>query len=121
MHGDVMGDRHLNGLWLVPTRPEGMGELVSSFGVQPVGPTFRRWLPIYILPLGFTLNTLFYAAAWFICLFGIRSIRHALRARRGLCTRCAYDLKGLPPGSPCPECGRLPLRATHCQPATATR
>jgi len=111
MHGDVMSDRHLNGLWFVPTRPEGTGEFVSSFGVQPVGPTFGRWLPIYILPLGFTLNTLFYAAAWFICLFGIRSTRRFLRARRGLCTRCAYDLKGLPPGSPCPECGNSPLPA----------
>lgn len=26
---------------------------------------------------------------------------------RGLCRKCHYDLVGLPPDSPCPECGRL--------------
>ncbi len=27
------------------------------------------------------------------------------RRRRGLCRRCGYDRRGLPPGGPCPECG----------------
>lgn len=84
---------------------------MSSIGIQSGSSVFESWLPIYILPLGFTLNTLFYAAAWFMCLLGISSTRRILRARRGLCTRCAYDLKGLSPGSPCPECGNSPLPA----------
>ncbi|MFO0836385.1 MAG: hypothetical protein U0638_15570 [Phycisphaerales bacterium] len=83
----------------------------ANSGFQPQDKHFAFWLPIYILPLGFTFDTLFYAANWFICLFGIRSIRHALRTRRGLCTRCAYDLKGLAQGSACPECGSLSLPA----------
>jgi hypothetical protein len=33
-----------------------------------------------------------------------RSERRRIRAERGLCTRCAYDLRGLA-GARCPECG----------------
>jgi hypothetical protein len=35
----------------------------------------------------------------------LRSGIIARRARVGLCKKCHYDLRGLPPGSPCPECG----------------
>jgi hypothetical protein len=28
------------------------------------------------------------------------------KSDRGLCARCAYNLAGLPAGTPCPECGR---------------
>jgi len=28
------------------------------------------------------------------------------RSRTGLCPTCNYNLSGLPPNSPCPECGR---------------
>lgn len=75
-------------------------------GVQPRDKELAFWLPIGVLPVGFTLNTLFYAAAWFVTLFGIRIARRTLRRLRGLCTRCAYDLNGLAPGAPCPECGQ---------------
>ena len=30
------------------------------------------------------------------------------RDLRGHCRRCRYDLSGLPPGAPCPECGQNP-------------
>lgn len=29
------------------------------------------------------------------------------------CTKCAYDLKGLPDDAPCPECGTMPSRVVH--------
>lgn len=107
---DVIFGTRCEGLWFPLKRPTGRGDM-SWIGIQSGSSVFERWLPIYILPLGFTLNTLFYAAAWFMCLLGISSTRRILRVRRGLCTRCAYDLNGLPPGSPCPECGNQPLPA----------
>lgn len=27
--------------------------------------------------------------------------------RDGTCARCSYDLRGMPPGAPCPECGEF--------------
>ncbi len=29
------------------------------------------------------------------------------------CLSCSYDLRGLPPGAPCPECGLAQVRQTH--------
>mgnify|MGYP000989602022 CR=1 FL=1 len=34
------------------------------------------------------------------------------RSLRGLCPTCRYDLRGLPPGTPCPECGPQPQRVS---------
>ncbi|MCA9283328.1 MAG: hypothetical protein H6812_01395 [Phycisphaeraceae bacterium] len=59
-------------------------------------------MPLRPLPLGFTINTLFYAALVFFPLFGISALKRHRRIRRGHCTNCAYDLAGLPI---CPECG----------------
>ncbi len=64
-------------------------------------------LPTGILPLGFAANTTIYAAAWF-ALFSIPAfIRRGVAARRGLCRKCAYDLRGISAGAPCPECGAV--------------
>lgn len=54
---------------------------------------------------GFIANTLFYAALWWLLFTGLITARAARRSRRGLCTRCAYDLRGIASGV-CPECGQ---------------
>jgi hypothetical protein len=38
----------------------------------------------------------------------VPALRRSRRLARGLCAACAYDRRGLPPGSPCAECGALP-------------
>ena len=85
------------------------------FGVnQPRTPGAPLWangvawrLPMRPLPLGFAINTFFYAAILALPL-SFFPIRRRLRARRGRCPKCGYDLAGLAvadPAAPCPECG----------------
>lgn len=61
------------------------------------------WRPIW---RGLAVNTAIFAAAWAPLLVFPGAIRRAHRRRRGLCPRCGYDLRALPEGAPCPECGR---------------
>jgi hypothetical protein len=68
---------------------------------------FYGWMGARALPLrpiwsGFIINTLFYAAlAWF-AVPGPFALRRLLRARRGLCMKCAYPIGA---GEVCTECG----------------
>lgn len=68
-------------------------------------------LPIGILSRGFAMNTAFYAAAWWVLVFGLARGRAWNRRRRGLCVKCTYDLRGLEAHTPCPECGRIRTRS----------
>lgn len=63
----------------------------------------RLPVPLQPIPLGFTLNTLFYASIFFFPSAGICKLKQHRRLRRGLCPHCAYDLAGI---TNCPECGR---------------
>jgi hypothetical protein len=71
-------------------------------------PTYRRLLPLCPLFPGFALDTLVFALLWFLLLYTPNAIRVYLRRTRHQCPHCAYDLCGLPAGSPCPECGPQP-------------
>ena len=61
-----------------------------------------RRLPTEPLP-GFAVNTIFYAAILALPL-SLRPIRRQIRARRGKCVKCVYDLAGTITDA-CPECG----------------
>lgn len=70
----------------------------------------RAWdgLPV-MLPLkpmlpGMVLGTAFYTAAIAGVIASSRCVRRCVRAKRGLCARCAHDVTGL---ESCPECGSL--------------
>ncbi len=65
-----------------------------------------KWVPIAPVWPGFAINTLFYA----VILWGLFAMPFALRRRRrfkrGMCPKCAYDLRKRPnDSSACPECG----------------
>ncbi|MCH7547467.1 MAG: hypothetical protein IID30_13790 [Planctomycetes bacterium] len=67
----------------------------------------QRALPLGVLPLGFALNAMISASLLWLLIPGPFVLRRFLRIRRGLCPKCAYNLRGSPPESvQCPECGR---------------
>lgn len=59
---------------------------------------------------GLITNAAFYASLWTVPLMSavwlVRRARNAIRRRRGLCPKCAYDRRGLPADALCPECGK---------------
>jgi len=66
----------------------------------------RHAPPILLCPLwpGFVIDTLFYGAIWGGVFFGFTSAKRFIRARRGRCPRCGYDLRGNFSAG-CSECG----------------
>lgn len=69
----------------------------------PVNVTYDNpCLPLRLLPLGFIANTAIYALLLFGLMHLFRRARSRYRARRSLCTRCKYPVRGL---TACPECG----------------
>ena len=59
-----------------------------------IGPTF--WTLLLVLLAAFT------AFEWLVVFIS----QWRAGGRRHECSRCHYDLSGLPAGTPCPECGR---------------
>ncbi len=89
----------------------GMNKPTKAAGAMVTAPPtpIRLNLGPGIVPLrptrfGFAANTMLTAAVWLTLFGGARSGRRRLRARRGKCPRCGYDLRQCEtPG--CPECG----------------
>jgi hypothetical protein len=75
----------------------------------PADQRIFAWKPAW---RGLLLDTAIYSIlVWVFCggafHAGLRYRRH-LRLRRNHCPTCNYNLRGLSPSSPCPECGRSP-------------
>ena len=99
--------RSLRSWWYI-SAPWSPNQSVHSAVIRV--PQNKRWPGLYELPVlpdwpGLVLNTIFFSAlAWGFWQLPL-NLRRSRRRARGQCVRCGYALAGLPPGSPCPECG----------------
>jgi len=66
-----------------------------------------RLTPFVPIWPGFAINTAFYAVVLWLLFAGPFVLRRWRRIRRGLCPKCAYDLRGSAGTAACPECGEL--------------
>lgn len=72
-------------------------------------------LPMGVLWGGLAIDSAAFAGAWWSLLAipgALGFVRGALRARRGVCRRCGYDLIGLASDA-CPECGAVVGQRAH--------
>ncbi len=80
----------------------------STRGWLPIGDNWNGILPIHLLPVGFIINTVVYAAVcWLLALLSLVALnvlRTRRRSRLGKCIACGYDLRGTNHAA-CPECG----------------
>ncbi len=84
----------------------GVGPPDIEWGIElPWSGTVVSWraLPYRLIWIGFTINTLFYAAILWLLISGPFVLRRFLRRRRGLCPTCAYPMGE---SAVCSECGK---------------
>ena len=75
----------------------------AEIGTDMYGPP---GLPYHLIAPGFAINTVFYAGVLWTLFAMPAALRRKRRIRRGLCPKCAYDLRGSD-SVLCPECGRV--------------
>lgn len=75
-----------------------------NWNLSPLTPR-ELALATRLRPLGFTADTIFFAAAWGFILWAPGALRRWRRRARSACPGCGYSRRGLAAGVPCPECG----------------
>jgi hypothetical protein len=92
----------------------GNPRLVGGMSLSPwTADPWPAWraLPLRPMWLGLSANTMLFALLWALVILLTMAARRARRLKRGLCPRCAYDLRGQRELH-CPECGWN--SAPHC-------
>lgn len=100
----------MHALWCAPEETVEAVKHEARFGIALESmPVTTGWQPrLATLPLaplwtGFAIDTLLYAAMWFLPIFSFVRIKRFIRRRRGRCVMCGYQLKDISAG--CSECG----------------
>jgi hypothetical protein len=88
------------------------GGLVLSNATSPGWadwpPSFPRIIPLRPMWSELILNVAAYGSAAALLGVPFTAIRRTRRLRRGQCTVCGYERRGLSPEAACPECGQPP-------------
>jgi hypothetical protein len=81
----------------------------SHLTIHPMASSYDAPLPMWPVWPNFAMSSLAWGvvwwAAWWGAARGLRAQRRRWRRRKGLCTACGYDRRGLEAGVGCPECG----------------
>ncbi len=72
----------------------------------PLSPPPPKALPCFPIWSGLAINLAFWSAAAVPLVLAPAAVRRLRRKRRGACAACGYDLRDLPAGALCPECGQ---------------
>ena len=117
-HDTQLGGEHATGwpvlaLWYsITTYSDGKANVQIPGGLSLMPKTWTprsghhlvRALPYRPIWPGLAINSVFWGAAAFAVVHGPRTVRAALRRRRGLCPACAYPVGASPV---CTECGAV--------------
>ncbi|MFZ4576558.1 MAG: hypothetical protein ACOYN0_19410 [Phycisphaerales bacterium] len=79
----------------------------ATLPAASLGQKFASRLPVRIAPIPLACSL----AVWIVAFVLVAVTRQLIRRHRGNCGICGYDLKSLPRGTICPECGGLASNA----------